>query len=316
MKKAYGYIRVSTDDQARSMDTQKILIEDYYSKECKEEYQLVGHYQDEGVSGGVDLGERPSGKALMEIIKSGDMIIVTRLDRAFRSVRDMSNTLESWDKRGIRFCLLDLRLDSQSPIGKMTLQILGAFAEFERRLIGERTKEGMKNAQYLGSIEGVCGVGMVPYGWQKVPGEDGYPRMVPEETEREHLRIMIEYAAQGYTLMEIAAELKRMGIRKTDLRLKISHGKSQWYSFGTIHHMLRDRDGILSTEEKVTKGQYIRAVGLDVLREQRRLGKIKADLSKVLKGTKKVNSIRDESEYGGALPSYDHAQSATDWEEI
>jgi DNA invertase Pin-like site-specific DNA recombinase len=79
-----------------------------------------------------------------------DLVLVWKLDRAFRSTLHCLRTLETWQRQGIGFACLTQDVDTTSPEGQLLLTILAAVAEFERSLIGERVKEGMSNARRRG----------------------------------------------------------------------------------------------------------------------------------------------------------------------
>jgi DNA invertase Pin-like site-specific DNA recombinase len=80
-----------------------------------------------------------------------DLVMVWKLDRAFRSTLHCLRTLESWEHQGVGFACLTQDIDTTSPTGRLLLTVLAAVAEFERGLIAERVKEGMANARRKGA---------------------------------------------------------------------------------------------------------------------------------------------------------------------
>jgi DNA invertase Pin-like site-specific DNA recombinase len=80
-----------------------------------------------------------------------DLVLVWKLDRAFRSTLHCLRTLESWDSHGVGFACMTQDVDTTSPTGQLLLTILAAVAEFERSLVAERVKEGMANARRKGA---------------------------------------------------------------------------------------------------------------------------------------------------------------------
>lgn len=146
---AVGYIRVSTEEQSVSglgLEAQRAAIE----AECKRrQLHLLQVFSDAGLSA-KDM-HRP---ALQEAITAldnghGEILIAAKLDRLSRSVRDVVDLLEHSTKQGWRVLTLDLAIDTTTPFGEAMVAVSAAFAQLERRLIGERTKAALavKKAQ-------------------------------------------------------------------------------------------------------------------------------------------------------------------------
>lgn len=133
----FGYARVSTDDQ--NLDLQR------------EALQAVGCdriFEDHGISG-ADFS-RPGLNQVLEALKPGDTLIVWKLDRLGRSLVDLVETINDLGERNIQFYSLTESIDTRSPGGRLIFHIMAALAEFERSLIGERTRAGMKAARARG----------------------------------------------------------------------------------------------------------------------------------------------------------------------
>jgi len=106
---------------------------------------------EETISGSIAASERPGFKKLLDRMEGGDVLIVTKLDRLGRNAMDVRQTVESLATAGIRVhCLALGGVDLTSPAGKMTMQVLGAVAEFERDLLIERTQQGLMRAKAEG----------------------------------------------------------------------------------------------------------------------------------------------------------------------
>jgi DNA invertase Pin-like site-specific DNA recombinase len=105
-------------------------------------------FKDEGISG--SIAKRPALKRCLKSLEEGDRLTVWKLDRLARNLRDLIAMIEDFDKRGIQFRSLTEQLDTSTPGGKLIFHIFGALAEFERALIIERTREGMKAARARG----------------------------------------------------------------------------------------------------------------------------------------------------------------------
>ncbi len=133
-----GYARVSTDDQR--MDLQKDAL-------IQAGVDPVRIYE-EFVSG--VRTRRPQLEECLKSLRKGDMLLVWRLDRLGRSVPELIRILEDLKERGVEFRSLTESIDTSSAVGKMIFHMLAAFAEFERNLISERTKAGLKAARARG----------------------------------------------------------------------------------------------------------------------------------------------------------------------
>lgn len=137
----YGYLRVSTDDQQYGPDAQKAAI----SREVQIDEWFVEH------ASGKNLTGRPKFTALLDrACQEQACIVVSKLDRLGRSVVDVLNVFEQVKNCGAKIKVLDLGIDTSTPTGEMMLTILAAFAQFERRMISQRTKDALAAAQAKG----------------------------------------------------------------------------------------------------------------------------------------------------------------------
>jgi DNA invertase Pin-like site-specific DNA recombinase len=133
----YGYARVSTNGQA--LDAQINQLE---AAGCVRIFR-------EKVSGA--KAERSELKKLLRVLRNGDVVLVTRLDRLARSTRDLLNILALMSEKSAGFRSLgDLWADTTTPHGRLMLTVLGGLAEFERELIRARTAEGRARAVAMG----------------------------------------------------------------------------------------------------------------------------------------------------------------------
>ena len=139
-----GYARVSTEEQ-----TTEGQIEALYNAGCS-------HVFTENASGGDP--RRPILAQAIASLKKGDTLVVVRIDRLARSVVHLLEVIDDLQKRGISFRSLSDPIDTTSPQGRFTLQILGSVAEFERALIRERTLAGMIVAKKNGKVSGNPGL--------------------------------------------------------------------------------------------------------------------------------------------------------------
>lgn len=212
----YGYARVSTDKQQNSMDSQeKAFLQHFKSGQeggtIPKDATYGGTFADEDVSGGIHMTDRPAGGELFLRLKPDDMIIVTHLDRAFRSVVDAVQTLEMLTERGNNFVIISLGLDFSKPWGRMIYQILASFAEFERQMIGMRVKESIAIRRESGRPFGdYAPIGYTKY--RKDPKDP--PRYKPDKQERELAKEIVHLKdVEGLNFGEISGKMLFRGRR-------------------------------------------------------------------------------------------------------
>lgn len=137
MGKKYGYARVSTLDQNVALQ-----------QDALERANCDKIYTDHGISGAKN--DRPGLNKLLKEIKTGDSLVVWRLDRLGRSLPYLVNIIESLGQRQIHFVSLTENIDTSTSGGKLLFHLMAALAEFERALISERTRAGMAAAKASG----------------------------------------------------------------------------------------------------------------------------------------------------------------------
>ena len=141
------YARVSTSNHGQDIGMQTRELREYCERRGLE---IVGEYLDSGVSGAKD--SRPELNRLIADAKQRrfDTVCVWKLDRFGRSLRHLVNALADLESLGISFVSLKDNLDLSTPSGRLMFQIIGAMAEFERALIQERVRAGIRNARAKG----------------------------------------------------------------------------------------------------------------------------------------------------------------------
>lgn len=208
MKRAVGYVRVSTQEQVdgTSLTSQEEQIRAYATLKGLD---LVDVLIDGGISGGKPLGDRPEGRKLADMVDAGEVqaVIITKLDRGFRSTVDCLQTVQAWEKGGIALHICDMggsAVDTTSPAGRFMLTVLVAAAEMERGRIRERCNEGRRARKSQGYR-----IGEIPFGWDL--GEGG--RLVKVDSEQEIIQRVRSLKAKGWSFRQIAEDLNRDGLR-------------------------------------------------------------------------------------------------------
>lgn len=138
----YAYGRHSTVKQEYTKRAQWEKLKHYWRANLKRKgVRWGGFFYDKAVSGATEFSERPRGREVYALARPGDYIIVTRLDRPFRSVADGVRIIQAMNDRKVHFLSLDLPISSEGLMGKFFFTILLAVAELERGFASERTKE-------------------------------------------------------------------------------------------------------------------------------------------------------------------------------
>lgn len=133
-----GYARVSTEDQHLDLQLNALKLAG-----CS------AIFEDRGVS--ATAKRRPGFEKALSHLQAGDVLVVWKMDRAFRSLKNALNILEEFENRAIEFRCLTEAIDTTTPLGKCMYQVRHAFSELERNLIRERTKAGMEAARLRGA---------------------------------------------------------------------------------------------------------------------------------------------------------------------
>ena len=138
------YCRVSTQDQ--NANTQEVMCRKYCEFNGYEVYKV---YTD--VFTGTKIS-RPAFNQLLEDMRSYNFkcVMVTKLDRVGRSLQHLLSLFDEFNSKGIHFIATTQNIDTLTSVGRLQMQMIGAFAEYERNLISERTKEALKNKKNVG----------------------------------------------------------------------------------------------------------------------------------------------------------------------
>lgn len=137
-----GYARTSTIDQLAGLDAQ---LRDLAAAGCEKVFQ-------EQVSS--VASRRPELDRVLEYVREGDTLVVTKLDRLARSMANLVEITDMLARKGVALQILSLNLDTSTPTGKLMLNLMGSIAEFERELMLERQREGIAKAKAEGKYQG------------------------------------------------------------------------------------------------------------------------------------------------------------------
>jgi len=192
------YLRVSTTrqaDEGNSLTTQEALLLRYAKQRG---YAVADLYVDAGLSG-KDMN-RPELQRLLDDARSWrfDVVLVWKVDRISRSMKDLLDLIAQLRENGVEFAAVDQSFDTSDPVGLLTLHILGSFAQFERELLVERSREG--HLYRLQKRDWSCGP--VPIGYRKVDGN-----LVEEPTEARLVRRIFDLFLKLKSRRAVARQL-------------------------------------------------------------------------------------------------------------
>lgn len=200
-----AYLRVSTAQQADhgvSLAAQRAKVEAYASLY---DLDLVAIVEDAGAS--AKTLNRPGLDRVLAMLRKGDAeaVLVVKLDRLTRSVRDLGELVDTYFADGKRALLsVHDQIDTRSAAGRLVLNVLASVSQWEREAIGERTSAAMQHKRAKGEL-----VGAVPYGYDL--GADG-KTLVANDAEQLVVAAVREYRAAGLSLRTIGDRLAKRGL--------------------------------------------------------------------------------------------------------
>lgn len=203
------YTRKSTEEGLQqdfnSLDAQRESAEAYIASQKAQGWiSIADHYDDGGYTGG--NVERPALQRLLADIDAGkiDCVIVYKVDRLSRSILDFLKIIERFDQRGVSFVSVTQHFNTTDSIGRLTLNILLSFAQFERELVSERTRDKIAAARRRGKWTG--GKPLLGYDLLIMPGGS---RLVVNEDEAARVRAIFELYLEHERIALVLQELDR-----------------------------------------------------------------------------------------------------------
>jgi DNA invertase Pin-like site-specific DNA recombinase len=211
--RAIGYVRVSTDKQAEggvSLEAQQQKIHAMAVVQGTDLLELI-----------VDAGEsaktldRPGMERLLALVdaRKVDTVIIAKLDRLTRSVKDLALLLERFTQRGVALVSVAESLDTNTAAGRLVLNIMMSVSQWEREAIGERTRDAMAHMKATRQA-----YSPTPYGFQR----NGAVLAIAD-AEHGMVQKIQQWRTAGWTLRKIAGELNRLGIAT-------KNGGTEWYA--------------------------------------------------------------------------------------
>ncbi|MCK1397094.1 recombinase family protein [Bradyrhizobium sp. 4] len=232
------YTRKSTehglDQEFNSLDAQREACEAYIKSQALQGWKLVpAHYDDPAYSGG-NL-ERPALKRLLRDIELGniDVVVVYKIDRLTRSLADFAKIVETFDATSVSFVAVTQQFNTTTSMGRLTLNILLSFAQFERELASERVKDKIAASRKKGKWTG----GTVPLGYD---AKD--KKLVVNKTEAESVRTMFQLYLEHRSFGKLVGELDRRGIVTKRRMTKVAKYQGGIpFTYGPLAYFLKNR---------------------------------------------------------------------------
>ena len=232
------YTRKSTEHNLdlafTSLDAQREACEAYIKSQAHEGWRLVPERYDDGAFSGASL-DRPAVQKLLADVRVGkiDIVLVYKVDRLTRSLADFAKLIELFDAHHVSFVSVTQSFNSSSSMGRLTLNVLLSFAQFEREVIGERVRDKIAASKRKGIWVG----GPVPLGYAAV---DKKVVVVPAEAEAVRT-IFARYLELG-SVRALAEDLDQRGIRSKSRRLADGRtiGGSR-FGVGALAYLLKNR---------------------------------------------------------------------------
>jgi DNA invertase Pin-like site-specific DNA recombinase len=252
MKRCAIYTRKSSeeglDQHFNSLDAQREACEAYVLSQAGEGWSAIpARYDDGGFSGG--SMERPALKRLLADISRGlvDVVVVYKIDRLTRSLADFARIVEQLDAKQASFVSVTQAFNTTTSMGRLTLNVLLSFAQFEREVTGERIRDKIAASKAKGLWMG----GLPPFGYD-VP-TNGTRVLQVNEVEAATVRRIFDRYLELRSVHRLVEELKREGIRsKSRVNRKGESTGAQPFGRGALFHLLKNR---IYLGEIVHKGQ-------------------------------------------------------------
>jgi site-specific DNA recombinase len=217
-----------------SLDAQREAGEAYIKSQSHEGWKLIRTpYADGGLSGATM--ERPALQRLLADIAARliDVVVVYKVDRLTRSLADFAKLIESFEVHGVSFVSVTQQFNTTTSMGRLTLNVLLSFAQFEREVAGERIRDKFAASRRKGMWMG----GNVPLGYDLK-----HRKLVVNEAEAKTVRLIFERYLDLGCVMALRTELERLGIRSK--RRVTEAGREQGgasFSRGALYHLLKNR---------------------------------------------------------------------------
>ena len=264
------YTRKSTEHglelEFNSLDAQRDACEAYIKSQASQGWRaLPEHYDDPAFSGG-NL-DRPALQKLLKDIDAGrvDVIVVYKIDRLTRSLADFAKLVEAFDAKSISFVAVTQQFNTTTSMGRLTLNVLLSFAQFERELSSERVRDKVAASRRKGKWTG----GTVPLGYD---AKD--KKLIINKGEAETVRYIFRRYLELQSFGKLVEDLDAKGIitKRRNTKVKKFNGGIP-FTYGPLAHFLKNRlyIGEAGHKEKWFPGEHAAIVGRKIFDQVQQL---------------------------------------------
>ncbi|MBN1783997.1 MAG: recombinase family protein [Alphaproteobacteria bacterium] len=231
------YVRKSTEkgleQEFNSLHNQEEACKNYILSQAFNNWEYFRTYEDGGISGGTM--ERPGLKQMMSDMASGQIqvVVVYKVDRLSRSIMDFHKMIKSFEQYGCNFVSITQSFDTSSSMGKLTLNMLLSFAQFEREVGSERVRDKIASSKAKGFWMG----GVPPLGYTNID-----KKLVIEENEAEKVRMIFDRYLVLKNMESVKQEMNEKGLFTKSFTTKNKNkslGGNPWTT-GRIHQVLKN----------------------------------------------------------------------------
>lgn len=269
------YTRKSTDEgldqEFNSLDAQRESAEAYIQSQAGEGWEcLPMRYDDGGYSGGTL--DRPALKRLLRDIEAGqvDVVVVYKVDRMSRSLLDFVRIMETFERHGVSFVSVTQQFNTTTSMGRLMLNVLLSFAQFEREIISERTRDKMAAARRKGKYVG--GAPVLGYDLDR-----SVARLIVNEREAVQVRRIFEMHLEFQSLLATVAELDRLGwTTKKWTTKKGTHRGGRMFDKTSLHNLLTNvvYMGKVRYQQETYEGEHQEIVSPETFQKVQQLLKL------------------------------------------
>ncbi len=261
------YTRKSSDEgleqEFNSLDAQHEACAAFITSQRHEGWKaLPARFDDGGISGGTL--DRPALQRLMAEVDAGriDMIVVYKIDRLTRSLADFARLVERLDRAGASFVSVTQAFNTSTSMGRLTLNVLLSFAQFEREVTAERIRDKIASSKQRGLWMG----GTIPLGYDRHPDPQRRELVVNAE-EAQTVRTLFDLYDRHGSIRAVEVEAARMGLRSK--RHDTASGKRSGggaFTRGQIHYLLTNPTycGMVRHKARAYAGQHPAIIGRDL----------------------------------------------------
>lgn len=249
------YTRKSTEHglelEFNSLHAQRDACEAYIKSQASLGWECIPHHYDDPAYSGGNL-DRPALKKLLQDVEAGkvDVIVVYKIDRLTRSLADFAKLVEAFDAKSISFVAVTQQFNTTTSMGRLTLNVLLSFAQFERELSSERVRDKVAASRKKGKWTG----GTVPFGY-----DVKNKKLIPNQGEAKTVRYIYGRYLHLKSIQKLIPELETKGIvskRRETVHAKYKGGIP--FTHGPLAYLLKNRIyiGEMSHKDKWYPGEH------------------------------------------------------------